>query len=324
MFLILAKLYFYRSFNLSHHSGDIMLNRSGYFAFSRFLLCYEGSNAGLINSNTSQNSRLRITNQCANILWIQQDYKHQINDPVVVEIPSGKSYDYTIPDAGLASTRFWPKSGCGNGNLCAQLTIDNTGRTNTFPATVSNMQLQFNMNTSVGITAYLNDKLLTNASPIPAADYSLNSVLKAYQANKQATCDLILNPTSVQRGTGEFCNRLNIVPEIGNKVHIYLPADIPDMAGSVPPPIPPAQTAKYVVLGMDADFKSNIVTNGSKVAPDTLNNNTLTWPSIEYCQGVVVNGDIIHFPVFSGFLGVFLIRADQGELVIVDMNMIRD
>src|SRR5690606_28557675 len=43
-----------------------------------------------------------------------QDYKNKTNDPIVIEIPQGSSYDYNIPDSGLASTRFWPKSGCNS------------------------------------------------------------------------------------------------------------------------------------------------------------------------------------------------------------------
>lgn len=62
--------------------------------------------------------RLRITNNCGYTIWIQQ-----LNMPAstaqVVKIEQGAYYDYSIPDAGQASTRFWPKKGCdANGDNC--------------------------------------------------------------------------------------------------------------------------------------------------------------------------------------------------------------
>ncbi|GAB4184608.1 MAG: hypothetical protein Tsb002_07770 [Wenzhouxiangellaceae bacterium] len=71
-------------------------------------------------SSGSQSSRLRITNQCSYPIWIQQDFIHTTNDPVVVQIKSNDSYDYNIPKAGLAATRFWPKAQCNKyGYDCA-------------------------------------------------------------------------------------------------------------------------------------------------------------------------------------------------------------
>ncbi|STX30174.1 Thaumatin family [Legionella beliardensis] len=68
--------------------------------------------AGVVPPTSEQTSRLRITNQCNNPIWIQQDYIHTTQDPIVVQIPQGQAYDYTIPDIGLAATRFWPKVNC--------------------------------------------------------------------------------------------------------------------------------------------------------------------------------------------------------------------
>lgn len=165
-----------------------------------------------------------------------------------------------------------------SGNLCSQLSIDNAAKTITFPAAaLSNLQLQFNINTSFGITAYLDNTPLVNATPIDAAGFSANPVLKAYQGDKQGTCTLTITSTTAQKGSGELCNRLNIVPEANHKVSIYLPADIPNTGGAGTQPAPtPAPTAppKYVVFGMEsstyAKFSSHQVTNGSKVALDSL------------------------------------------------------
>jgi hypothetical protein len=481
------------------------------------------THAALTSPDTPQSSRLRIINQCPTTLWIQQDYKHQTNDPVVVKIPSGQAYDYAIPEPGLASTRFWPKSGCNaygydcqlgesvgvpaaeaqgiqkgpyapdinskfeatwgclpaifnndstlcavnpsapsqrlnaqtwwNGSAvdgytlpyairvanhnntcmdmhsgqvlnnpnvdCSQLSVSSCpkdanlsteglyniihgvnvtsvnlqwldAKTNTLlgcfspcskltmaqgsdngqttggwqrilgglvpssneakmyccptppvspeacsagpvarssyaqsvhesqkcdaytyayddakglaqcgaqsqfavvfcpssqptptpsptpspvpPPTPPSIQLQFNMNTSVGITAYLNNTLLINATPVNAANFPTNSILKATQENKAATCNLTLGPTSLQRGVGELCNRLNIVSE-GAKIHVYLPADIPNMGPNSPPSLP---KHKYVQFGMDqsihATFNNIPVSNNSKLLLNDLTN----------------------------------------------------
>lgn len=67
-----------------------------------------------------QKSKLRITNQCQYPIWIQQDHIYKTPDPIVVKIQPRQSYDYQIPDEGLASTRFWPKARCNQyGYNCA-------------------------------------------------------------------------------------------------------------------------------------------------------------------------------------------------------------
>lgn len=160
------------------------------------------------------------------------------------------------------------------GSLCSQIKINNTNKTITFPSTIMKpLQFQFNMNTSVGITAYLDNTVLVNATPIAAAGFSANPVLKAIQANKQGTCTLTVASNTLQKGAGDLCLRLNIVPDaVSNVVNVYLPADIPNMGGAVTPT--PAPTSKYIVFGMDAStyatFLDNQVTNGSKVALSSL------------------------------------------------------
>lgn len=62
--------------------------------------------------------RLVIKNKCASAIWVQQQNMPS-GTPAVVSIASGGSQSYDIPAAGLASTRFWPKTGCDtNGNNC--------------------------------------------------------------------------------------------------------------------------------------------------------------------------------------------------------------
>jgi len=69
--------------------------------------------AGPSSPGDPQTDRLRMTNQCGYTIWVQQDFSHPVPGvDVVVEIADGASYDYPIPDAGLAATRFWAKSGC--------------------------------------------------------------------------------------------------------------------------------------------------------------------------------------------------------------------
>lgn len=63
-------------------------------------------------------TRLTIRNECAYTIWIQQQNLPDAT-PSVVEIASGSQHSYDIPDAGLASTRLWPKTGCdATGHNC--------------------------------------------------------------------------------------------------------------------------------------------------------------------------------------------------------------
>jgi len=63
-------------------------------------------------------TRLTIKNQCSYTIWIQQQNMPSAI-PSVVEIAAGGQHGYDIPDAGQASTRFWPKTGCdSSGQNC--------------------------------------------------------------------------------------------------------------------------------------------------------------------------------------------------------------
>jgi len=90
-------------------STDIMVNGS---AFSGFMASFDSQGGG------TQTERLRITNSCSYTIWIQQQNMPS-GTPEVVKLVSGAHQDYQIPDAGLASTRLWPKTGCDDdGNNC--------------------------------------------------------------------------------------------------------------------------------------------------------------------------------------------------------------
>jgi hypothetical protein len=63
-------------------------------------------------------SRLVIWNQCADAIWVQQQNMPK-GIPAVFKIGNGTSVAYDIPAQGLASTRFWAKTGCdATGNNC--------------------------------------------------------------------------------------------------------------------------------------------------------------------------------------------------------------
>ena len=60
---------------------------------------------------------LKIINQCADTVWIQQ--QGHTGSPAVTKLAKGDTATYPIPDAGLPSTRYWPKTGCDDtGNNC--------------------------------------------------------------------------------------------------------------------------------------------------------------------------------------------------------------
>jgi hypothetical protein len=62
-------------------------------------------------------TRLRITSHCAQPIWIA--HSDNVSDPQNIRLVLNQSHDYNIPDAGLASTRFWPKTGCdASGHNC--------------------------------------------------------------------------------------------------------------------------------------------------------------------------------------------------------------
>ena len=71
-----------------------------------------GGNGG----DTTQKSRLRVTNNCSHDIWVQQ-----INLPgdENVFVPAGKFHDYDVPNYFTPSVRLWPKIDCDeNGDDC--------------------------------------------------------------------------------------------------------------------------------------------------------------------------------------------------------------
>lgn len=155
------------------------------------------------------------------------------------------------------------------GALCANVAINNAQKQITLskptPA-VSNLQLQVNFNTAFGITAMLNQRQLQNAEVVNAADFGSVIKLTAHQAHKSASCQLNRQDKTVSAGSGELCHRLNIVKD-GQKIHIYLPADIPEMS-KVPPAVALVEfamdTSIYVKLA------HHTLTNGSQLSLDVL------------------------------------------------------
>lgn len=214
----------------------------------------------------------------------------------------------------------------GTGGLCSQLKIDNTQKTITVSTTsTSNYKVQFNYNTSVGISAYINSIPLTNAVAVNASTLSNQSTLYAYQGSKQGNCILTINQDSVQNGKGELCSRLNIINSSG-KSDVYLPADIPDMGGSSNNnPAPQPTTPKYIVFGMGpnayVDFQNDIVTNGSKIPLNSFDNSheiTLVAHEAETSASCIIGktGDTLSIVPDTGLLcnsGLVVLSQDGGN-----------
>jgi hypothetical protein len=160
-----------------------------------------------------------------------------------------------------------------SGSLCSKVVFDSIGKSIRFPSTeqASGFNMQFNMNISAGISAYLNGNLIVNATPMASKDLPANSVLTAYQGSKQGSCNLTINTDTVQKGSGELCTRLNIVKESTSKIHVYLPADIPNMGTAN---TPPNNQTKIITFGMAAGvyayFNNVLVTNNSEITLNTV------------------------------------------------------
>jgi hypothetical protein len=58
-------------------------------------------------------TRLRITNQCSQPIWVA--HSDNVPDANDVRLDHGQSRDVPIPDAGLSAMRVWPKVGCDAG-----------------------------------------------------------------------------------------------------------------------------------------------------------------------------------------------------------------
>jgi len=72
-----------------------------------------------------QTADLRIINSCKTTLWFEARYGNQGaplpgQSTTALQAPPGAYIDYTIPDTGLAGSRFWAKYGCDSqGKNCA-------------------------------------------------------------------------------------------------------------------------------------------------------------------------------------------------------------
>jgi hypothetical protein len=70
-----------------------------------------------------QPTRLRITNQCSEPIWLQYavgsgpSAPGDVLGPQQIQLQSGESHDYPIPAGRLEATRFWPKTGCDAAGL---------------------------------------------------------------------------------------------------------------------------------------------------------------------------------------------------------------
>ncbi|MFO0586618.1 MAG: RICIN domain-containing protein [Polyangiaceae bacterium] len=85
----------------------------------RWILKPQGSSGGGGGNNDSGPlpTRLRVTNRCAQPIWVA--HSDNVPDAQNVRLESGQSRDYNIPDGGLNAVRVWPKVGCdGSGHNC--------------------------------------------------------------------------------------------------------------------------------------------------------------------------------------------------------------
>ncbi len=242
-----------------------------------------------------------------------------INKATVLSIENGASCTVGIDDKSVIKGL--------SGSLCTQLVFDNLGKTITFPSAEqgTGLKLQFNMNTSVGISAYLNNTLIVNATPIESKGLPNNSVLTAYQGNKQASCNLTINSDTVQKANGEFCARLNITKEGNDKIHVYLPADIPNMGGTITPPINQTRTIIFgMASGTYAYFNKELVTNGSQITltnvPDSKNINLIAYQNQNSANCLFGKaGEALDIIPNSGILcnsGLVLVTGNNGDYYI--------
>ena len=74
-------------------------------------------------ADAPQSTRLRIRNGCSQPMWIFYQNGARggtMAAPHQILLTTNASYDYPIPDQGIAGTRFWPGYGCdATGNNCA-------------------------------------------------------------------------------------------------------------------------------------------------------------------------------------------------------------
>lgn len=71
----------------------------------------QASSEDVVLGASAQPTRLRVTNSCEYPIWMQQ-LNFSSDTKAIVKLNKGDSHDYTIPTAGMSSTRLWPKAGC--------------------------------------------------------------------------------------------------------------------------------------------------------------------------------------------------------------------
>ncbi|MFH1875183.1 MAG: hypothetical protein ABH859_08415 [Pseudomonadota bacterium] len=96
-------------------TSDIQVDGNAFAGFQASFNTVGGGGGG---GGGTQTERLKITNNCSYAIWIQQQNMPS-SVPAVVKLDAGESHEWAIPEAGQASTRFWPKTGCdGSGQNC--------------------------------------------------------------------------------------------------------------------------------------------------------------------------------------------------------------
>merc|ERR1711948_3327 len=92
-----------------------------------WLLCPDGTEEHITwaaepGSSPDSTKRFRVTNKCQEAVWISQAGATDalmLGEQINVKLDPGASYTYSIPNKGLPSTRFLPKTGCDDtGNNC--------------------------------------------------------------------------------------------------------------------------------------------------------------------------------------------------------------
>jgi hypothetical protein len=77
-----------------------------------------GTGGGGGGGGTPPSTRLRITSNCSQPIWIS--HSDNVADTQNVRLDRGQSRDYQIPGGGVSAVRFWPKTGCdASGHACA-------------------------------------------------------------------------------------------------------------------------------------------------------------------------------------------------------------
>jgi hypothetical protein len=102
--------------------ANVVADRTAISTWETFVIGGSGASSsgggGSTGTGTPPPTRLRITSNCAQPIWIA----HSDNDPDPqnIQLARGQSADYQIPAGGLSAVRYWPKTGCdSSGHNCA-------------------------------------------------------------------------------------------------------------------------------------------------------------------------------------------------------------